>query len=78
MNPFVVPIEEIRIFKTNIRYKKDLQAIAKLFAATGCAMRWNVDLKEPDRILRVERCHLASCELIALIQQAGFSCEEIF
>jgi hypothetical protein len=68
---------EILIFKTNIRYQKDLKAVEPLLSTNDSILRWNVDRSDVDRVLRVVASVDISCELKQLIQRAGYACEEL-
>jgi short-subunit dehydrogenase len=68
---------DILIFKTNIRYKKDLHKVAPLLKAEQKIRCWNVDLGDIDKVLRIEAEELTTGQVTELIQQAGYQCEEL-
>jgi len=68
---------QIWVFKTNIRFKKDLLLIAPLLNRTSAILNWNVDRGDVDKVLRVESLHLQAQQIIDLVQQAGYHCEEL-
>jgi hypothetical protein len=39
--------------------------------------KWNVDLDDCSRVLRVEARCLTPAEVIALLGQAGYACQEL-
>ena len=68
---------EVLVFKTNIRYKKEINAIRAHIDAEPKITKWNIDLKDVDKILRVETKSLHSTFIENLIQKAGHYCEEL-
>jgi hypothetical protein len=68
---------EVLIFKTNIRYRKHIQAIEPFIASHPGILRWNVDLKDADKILRIETRELHPSTIEGLLKSAGYSCEEL-
>ena len=68
---------EVLVFKTNIRYKKQLNAIQPHIAEHPGILKWNVDLKDCDKILRIETTSLHAAKIESLITNAGFYCEEL-
>jgi len=67
----------VLIFKTNIRFKKDLKIIGPVLAAHKRVIRWNVDRQDTDKVLRVESTSGDTLEIIKTINQAGYHCEEL-
>ena len=65
------------IFKTNISSKKQVTKVAKLLNAEDEILRWNIDLQDIDRVLRIEAINVSNREIISIIQKAGFFCEEL-
>lgn len=68
---------KILIFKTNIRFKKDLKIIRPLLAAHKPIIKWNVDRQDTDKVLRVESASEDTLEIIKTIKEAGYQCEEL-
>lgn len=67
----------ILIFKTNVRFKKDLEAIAPLLDEHPAVFNWNVDRTDIDNVLRIESASNNTTEIIYKIRQAGYHCEEL-
>ncbi len=40
-------------------------------------LKWNVDLKDADKILRVETIALHPAKIEKLVKSAGYKCEEL-
>ena len=68
---------EVLIFKTNIRYKKHINAIEPYIANQAGVIKWNVDLKDVDKILRIETVDLHPAKIEGLVKSAGYLCEEL-
>ena len=68
---------DVLVFKTNIRYKKDINAIRAHIDAEPKITKWNVDLKDVDKILRIETKSLHPVYIEKLIQKTGHYCEEL-
>jgi hypothetical protein len=68
---------EILVFKTNLRYNRDLKRIGSLISGDGRISKWNVDRMDIDKVLRIESKNLLPEEVITLIKNAGYHCEEL-
>lgn len=68
---------EVLVFKTNLRYKKHVNAIQPHITAQPGVLKWNVDLKDCDKVLRIETTDLHPAKIETLIQNAGYNCEEL-
>jgi len=68
---------EILILKTNISSKKHVKAVAPLLDGQENISRWNIDLNDIDKVLRIESTEMELTEVVQLIQEAGFYCEEL-
>ena len=68
---------EVLIFKTNIRYKKHINAIEPHIANHPGIIKWNVNLKDADKILRIETIELHPSKIERLVKNAGYVCEEL-
>jgi hypothetical protein len=67
----------IYVFKTNLRYKKDLLAIKPLLDGLEPIQHWNLDRDDRDKILRVETSKLCQDDITNMIKSAGYDCEEL-
>ncbi len=68
---------EVLIFKTNIRYKKHISDVGYYLAKQSGIIKWNVDLKDADKILRIETVNLQPAKIKGLVKRAGYNCEEL-
>ena len=67
----------ILIFKTNIRFKKDVKNIAQIINAIPTVAFWNVDRADIDKVLRVGSTSNDTEAIRNKIQYAGYCCEEL-
>jgi hypothetical protein len=73
----IEPGVEVLIFRTNIRFKKDLRLVSAALGKITGVLRWNVDREDTDKVLRIESSSLQPADVIQLITAAGFQCEEL-
>ena len=67
----------VLIFKTNIRFKKDLNIIQPILAGYKHIIQWNVDRHDTDKVLRIISTSADTLEIIKTINLAGYHCEEL-
>jgi hypothetical protein len=67
----------VHVFKTNVRYKKQIDAVASRLDRITNINKWNFDLHDRDKILRVEAAQLSPDIIENTLQQAGYFCEEL-
>src|ERR1700744_2811187 len=67
----------ILIFKTNIRYKKDVKAITPVINTIPSVLGWNIDRGDGDKVLRREAADNDIEAIRNKIQYAGYWCEEL-
>jgi hypothetical protein len=77
MNEHYIADDFVLVFKTNIKSKWALRALAPLLNAHHYILNWSVDLADIDRVLRIEATRPDCAPVIALVTQAGFHCEEL-
>jgi hypothetical protein len=68
---------EVLVFKTNLRFKKHISAVTPHINNLQGVTRWNVDLDDKDKILRIESRDLSPRSVESTLQQAGYFCEEL-
>ena len=68
---------EILIFKTNIRYSKNVSDIEPYITKLPGILKWNIDLKDVDKVLRIETINLHPSTVESLVKSAGYYCEEL-
>ncbi|TCD03196.1 hypothetical protein [Pedobacter psychroterrae] len=67
----------IMIFKTNVTDTTDVEALKPQLDKCLIGARWNFDLEDCDKILRVDSISQISETVIKLLQENGFCCEEL-
>lgn len=68
---------EVLVFRTNIRFKKDLRQIGPVLEKEPGVLKWNVDREDTDKVLRIESIQVTPETIIQLISREGFFCEEL-
>ena len=68
---------EILVFKTNVQNMRQINAIRSYIKSLKGIFRWNFDLDDSDRILRVEAEYLSPRSVELALLQAGYYCEEL-
>lgn len=66
----------VLVFKTSIRYKKDIIKIKKAFAAAKDLII-SFDLEDCDKIMRTEGNYYNAKEIIEKVEALGYYCEEL-
>ena len=68
---------EVLVFKTNVRSKKHVNIIATELQQFPHINKWNFDLHDKDKILRIESSLLSPAIIESTLQKAGYYCEEL-
>ncbi|MEO8068197.1 MAG: hypothetical protein ABI599_10945 [Flavobacteriales bacterium] len=69
---------EVLVFKTSVSHRTDVEQLRPLLDRTLAGFaRWNFDLEDRDRILRVENGAPARHELITVMRNSGYECVEL-
>ncbi|OQP42688.1 hypothetical protein A4D02_12255 [Niastella koreensis] len=67
----------VLVFKTNLVSAKDVHRISPLMGDTPGILRWNVDEHDIDNVLRIETSWLLPGDIIRVLTNAGYLCEEL-
>ncbi|MFC4873431.1 hypothetical protein [Negadavirga shengliensis] len=71
-------MKKVLVFKTSVQEEREIQelqpALDRLIYQQG---RWNFDLEDCDKILRVEAGGISTDMLINILKSAGYYCEEL-
>lgn len=70
-------LDNILIFKTNIRTLEDKHKIGGGLNTLGNISQWSVDLEDIDCVLRVESDILSPHHIITVINNHGYDCTEL-
>ena len=68
---------QILVFKTNLVNHRHVRNIEPWLDVHPHIMRWNVDLHDCDKILRIETEHLQEVEIEKMLSKAGYYCEAL-
>ena len=68
---------EILVFKTDVRSRKRITSLAPHLENMQGIIKWNVDLHDIDKVLRVECVRVSARAIEKNLQQAGYFCEEL-
>jgi len=68
---------DILVFKTNVEDKKQVRKLFPVLRTLDGILRWNVDLHDIDKVLRIEAVSIAPQRVETVLQQAGYFCKEL-
>jgi len=68
---------EVLIFRTDIGSRSDFETINNVLHHEHRIKKWNIDHEDIDHVLRVESDEITAKEVIQLIKQLGYACEEL-
>ena len=66
----------VSVFKTDIQ-KQELNRLIPALNSFNKIIRWNTDLEDCDKILRIESHEIISDEVISILTKIGFKAEEL-
>ena len=69
--------EMIYVFKTSVKSKKHIRRLSPLLNNLLQQAKWNFDLEDCDKILRIESKENIVLKTIALLSIHKFYCEEL-
>jgi hypothetical protein len=72
-----IDLSNILIFKTNIQTEFDRLRIKNVLDASQKVLKWNIDMDDVDRVLRVVSDTLTAEQIISVIEYVGFECAEL-
>ena len=67
----------IFVFKTNVANKKSIKNVEPVLNGLPYIQKWNFDLKDSDKILRIDTQHDVSMSIPVIITGLGFECTEL-
>ena len=67
----------ILIFKTSVKDLKDIEVLKSELNKVPTMVRWNFDLEDIDNVLRVESIQDVSTEIVHVLNDKGFECEDL-
>lgn len=67
----------VLVFRTNITNTRQVKSISAALDRCPDIIKWNVDLSDIDKVLRIESTHENCGQVIGLVTSAGYACEEL-
>ena len=67
---------QIFIFRTSIKNKQDIKRIKTLFTQYPTIHKWNVDLEDWEKILRIECLEITPIDVLNALQTINIYAEE--
>lgn len=68
----------VSIYKTDVNTKSKVRKVKPLLNSVLLGSKWNFDLEDCDKILRVESKNNCSEAIINALHKIGIYCEELF
>ena len=72
-----IDLSNIFIFKTNIQTEFDKLRIKNVLDASQKVLKWNIDMDDADRVLRIVSDSLRPEQIISVLEYVGFECSEL-
>lgn len=70
-------MDRVYVFKTSINTPQDIDKIKDELGRLHFLTKWSFDLEDCDRVFRVETSSEDPVEIIQILQNKGFHCEEM-
>ncbi len=70
-------MSSILIFRTSIKGKKDVKRVASVLNSYSQITRWNVDLEDWEKVLRIESIDVCSEEISKALAEIGIYIKEL-
>lgn len=67
----------ILVFRTNIYFKEHIDEVAPHLGKLPGILKWNVDLHDIDKVLRIEVVDLSPAVIVENLKHIGYLCEEL-
>jgi len=67
----------VHVFKTNIINTTHVKNVAQTIQTIDGVNKWNIDLHDIDKVLRVETNDLTPDAIATVVQMAGYYCVEL-
>lgn len=65
----------IYIFKTNINTLEQIKKANSFLSKNSKIEKWNIDLEDCDKVLKVESSQLETCDIIGSLKPFNIYCE---
>jgi cell fate (sporulation/competence/biofilm development) regulator YmcA (YheA/YmcA/DUF963 family) len=67
----------VLVFKTSVTKKEQVSKVQALLTSLPLIIKWNFDLDDCDKILRVVTDRVSPRHVELVLQEAGFNCQEL-
>jgi hypothetical protein len=67
----------IHVFKTSVETYTDIIKLRPRFEELGGHLKWNFDLEDCDKILRVDSSEVSPRSIIEILENSNFECKEL-
>jgi hypothetical protein len=67
----------VLVFRTSVSSKRKIRQIKPLLDQTLSYAKWNFDLEDCDKILRVETTENVALKVVSTLTKVGFECKEL-
>ena len=68
---------EVLVFKTDIVGKTNSETLGQILKEDRRIRTWNIDQNDIDNVLRIESSEMTPADVIALVRNLGYKCEEL-
>jgi hypothetical protein len=68
---------DVLIFMTSVEKPEQVSEVKPLLTSVPAIKKWNFDLEDCDKILRIEANNVSPRYIETLLQTAGFNCHEL-
>ena len=73
----IINYMSVLVFKTNIVNSKHVKNVCSHIQSIDGVSKWNIDLHDIDKVLRVETIDLTPEAIANVVQMAGYYCVEL-
>lgn len=67
----------VLVFRTSVSSKQKIRQLKPVFEQRFAAVKWNFDLEDCDKVLRIETTENISLKVVSTLQNMGFECSEL-
>ncbi len=67
----------ILVFKTSVKTDEDITKLKPKLDGLSNIITWNFDLEDCDNILRIDTSEISPKDIINLLKEANFECQEL-
>ncbi|HMG89884.1 MAG TPA: hypothetical protein VK589_07485 [Chryseolinea sp.] len=68
---------EVLVFKTDVVGKTNSENLGQILKKDHRIRNWNIDHNDVDNVLRIESSEMSPADVIELVKNLGYMCEEL-